>query len=66
MNSLEAAKTKLEGHILFEDLPKRDSDPLWDRIERDCCLTLGEVSALKNVVCSPTGKSNHLFFHLTL
>ena len=55
MNSLETAKAKLEGHILFDDLPKRDADPLWSEIRSDCHLTLGEVSALKNAVCSPQG-----------
>ena len=55
MNSLETAKAKLEGHILFENLPKDRNAKLWDRIESDCHLTLDEVSALQNAVCSPQG-----------
>lgn len=52
MSSLELAKSKLQGYINFEDLPERDTAPLWDRIERDCHLTIGELSALQNAVCS--------------
>ena len=31
MNSLETAKAKLEGHILFDDLPKDRNDDLWKK-----------------------------------
>lgn len=51
INFLETAKGKLEGHILFENLPKGDTDPLWDKIEIRCSLNLDEVGALKNAVC---------------
>jgi hypothetical protein len=56
MNSLETAKAKLLGHILFENLPKDRNEPLWSEIRNNCNLTLDEVSALKNSVCSPQVK----------
>ena len=33
-------------------LPKRDIDPLWNDIRRECDLTLNELGALKNNICS--------------
>ncbi len=50
--TLDSGKAKLGTIISFDDLPMDRNDDLWKEIESDCHLTLGEVSALKNAVCS--------------
>lgn len=69
MSSLDTGKIKLQGHILYDNLPKDRVDPLWNVIKDDCGLTLDELSALKNSVClvqnavsvQPTSKSINSF-----
>ena len=53
MRALDSGKTKLIDVIDFEDLPKDRNDNLWNEIRELCRLTIAEVSALKNAVCSP-------------
>lgn len=33
-----------------DDLPRKISSPIWARIEKDFSLTLGQLSALQNLV----------------
>jgi hypothetical protein len=51
---LESAQRKLVGVIRFENLPTDRIEPAWDRIERECNLTLEELVVLKNARCAPT------------
>ena len=57
MSALDSGKAKLGDIISFDDLPKDRNDNLWNRIENKCHLTIGELSALKNAVCS-SGEGN--------
>ena len=57
MSALDSGKAKLGDIISFDDLPKDRNDNLWNRIENKCHLTIGELSALKNAVCS-SGQGN--------
>jgi hypothetical protein len=50
---LESAQRKLMGFIRFENLPTDRIEPAWDRIERECNLTLEELVVLKNAKCAP-------------
>lgn len=49
--SLHSAKAKLEGHILFGNLPSDRNDSLWSEIRHECRLTLDELAALKKATC---------------
>jgi len=53
MSALDTGKAKLGAIISFENLPRDRNANLWTRIENDCHLTLNELSALQNAVCSP-------------
>ena len=57
MDSLQSGKDKLVGHIQYGNLPKDRNDGLWVEIRVECGLTLDELSALKNAVCSQSGIS---------
>ena len=52
MDAIDSAKSKIEGHIQYENLPKRYTDPLWNDVRRECGLSLNEMNALKNDICS--------------
>lgn len=63
LSSLENVKGKLEMMLFpFEDLPNDRNDPVWDKIEKKCDLTLPELSALKNEVAGTISKSVHPTF----
>lgn len=66
--SLKNAKEKLQGKILFEDLPSvRSDDLVWKQIRESCDLTIGEFSALRNAACSTEdsiASMFHSFFNL--
>ena len=57
MSALDNGKAKLGDIISFDNLPKDRNDNLWTEIRKDCHLTLDELSALKNAVCS-SGQGN--------
>lgn len=60
MSDIETAKVKLGSIIQFENLPRDRNAVLWNRIERECQLTLDELAALQNAVCSSAvGKRLH-------
>lgn len=52
MSALDSGIAKLGSIISFENLPIDRNDNLWSDIRNDCRLTLDELSALKNAVCS--------------
>ncbi len=50
-SSLQVAlEVLLRNDFSALDLPIDPTDPLWDRIEKDLHLTLGQLSALRNYV----------------
>ena len=55
MSALELAKIKLleKAEIAFSDLPTDRNAALWDTIKTIHALTLGELSALQNVLVQP-------------
>lgn len=65
-SSLQVAlEVLLRNDFSALDLPIDPTDPLWDRIEKDFHLTLGQLSALRNYVknnnlCNPPSPGNNL------
>ena len=63
--ALESGAEKLEGVVSLANLPKNRNANAWTKIVNDCHLTLDELSALQNVVCS-TGHGKTFFALLAL
>lgn len=55
MSALISGTDKLGNIISFDDLPKDRNANLWIEIRNKCELSLGELSALQNAVCSRNG-----------
>lgn len=54
-NLIETAKNKIGKLVKFYHLPVHENDPIWTKLQYNHGLTDDELSALKDIRCSPPG-----------